>query len=396
MKKTIQVAVIALAVVTASPAFAMVSPAYAAGPTVVRASQGYLGVDLRDVSDEQVSALKLKEAHGAEIVHIDHDGPAAKAGLRERDVILQMNGTVIEGEEQLRRMLRETPAGRTVSFVISRDGQQQTLSAQLANRAEVEKKAWDERAVIVVPEAKSESYSYGNNFVGSEGAKIAPKGASHSFMGTTILLGSGYTGAVLDSMEPQLAEYFGVKADRGLLVRSVDANSPASAAGMHAGDVVVRVNQREVASRADWLKAVRENKGKPVTVVVLRDRHEQTLTMTPDSKKRSSAEPQVFFFNKEDMADADVMMAEIQPEMAKALAEAQKEFEALRASGALDKELLAAKEQASRDTEKFLKSPEFKLEMENARKQLDAPEFKKEIEELKKQIQEFAIQFDDN
>jgi serine protease Do len=102
-------------------------------------AQGYLGVDIRDVSADQMIALKLKEQRGAEIIRVDHDGPAGKAGLREHDVILQMNGKQIEGEDQLRRLLREIPAGRSVTIVLSRDGQQQTVTAQMANRETVER-----------------------------------------------------------------------------------------------------------------------------------------------------------------------------------------------------------------------------------------------------------------
>jgi S1-C subfamily serine protease len=59
---------------------------------------------------------------------------------------------------------------------------------------------------------------------------------------------------------------------------------------MHAGDVVVRANEKAVASSSDWTKAIKDSNGRPVTVVVLRDKKEQTLTLTPDSKKRSSLE----------------------------------------------------------------------------------------------------------
>jgi S1-C subfamily serine protease len=60
---------------------------------------------------------------------------------------------------------------------------------------------------------------------------------------------------------------------------------------MRAGDVVVRANELTLTSSSDWLKVVRENRGKPVHVVVLRDKKEQTLTLVPDTKKRSSVEP---------------------------------------------------------------------------------------------------------
>ncbi len=254
-----------------------------------RGSQGYLGVTTRDVSDDQVSVLKLKEARGAEIIHVDHDGPAGKAGLKEHDVIVQMNGQVIEGEEQLRRMLRETPPGRSVSLVISRDGLLQTVTAQMANREEVEKQAWEQHLTVPDPDPGSGYSHVGNGFMkaGSPSTVATPKG-HRDFLGTTMILSSSFTGAKLEVMGPQLAEFFGADGSAGLLVRSVDANSPAEIAGMRAGDVVVKVNSITVVSGNDWTKTVHENRGKSVTVLVLRDKQEKTLTLTPDGKKRSS------------------------------------------------------------------------------------------------------------
>jgi len=254
-----------------------------------RATQGYLGVDIRDVTEDQLGPLKLKEARGAEIIDVDHDGPACKAGLQLHDVILQMNGQAIEGQEQLRRMLRETPPGRTVSFVISRDGQQQTIATQMANREEVEREAWEQRYRVPAPEPQYGSMHTGNGFFKAAPPNLnasEPKG-HRDFLGMTMILSSSFTGAKLEVMGPQLAEFFGAQG-AGLLVRSVDAKSPAEAAGMKAGDVVVKVNQIPVASGNDWSKTIHENRGKPVAVVVLRDKRERTLTLVPDSKKRSS------------------------------------------------------------------------------------------------------------
>src|SRR5215470_13873014 len=94
----------------------------------------YLGVDIADVSSDRLSALKLKEEHGAEVTMVDQDAPAGKAGLKEHDVILSLNGAAVESAAQLRRMIRETPAGRVVALGISREGQPQTIKVQRANR----------------------------------------------------------------------------------------------------------------------------------------------------------------------------------------------------------------------------------------------------------------------
>src|SRR6185312_4847431 len=80
----------------------------------------YLGVDVVDITKERISALKLKDEHGVEVTMVDQDAPAGKAGLKEHDVILEFNGQRLEGEEELKRLIHETPAGRKVTLAISR------------------------------------------------------------------------------------------------------------------------------------------------------------------------------------------------------------------------------------------------------------------------------------
>jgi S1-C subfamily serine protease len=262
--------------------------AAAMGEAHGHAAQGYLGIDMRDVSEDQLGTLKLKEARGVEITNLDHDGPACKAGMRLHDVIQQMNGQVVENDDQLRRMLKDMPVGRSVTFVISRNGQTQTMTMQTADRRTIGLQAWEQH--YTVPAPGPSGVVRGNTFLDSKTANPMPAPKEHrDLLGTeTIILSSSFTGAKLEVMGPQLAEFFGATGGAGLLVRSVDGNSPAEEAGMKAGDVVVKINSISVANGTDWTKTVHDNRGKPVPVVVLRDKHEQTLTLTPDGKKRSS------------------------------------------------------------------------------------------------------------
>src|SRR2546423_12510384 len=82
----------------------------------------YLGVDITDVTSERLSALKLKEEKGVEVTMVDQDAPAGKAGIKEHDVILTLNGAALESGAQLRRMIRETPPGRVGTLGPRRDG----------------------------------------------------------------------------------------------------------------------------------------------------------------------------------------------------------------------------------------------------------------------------------
>jgi predicted metalloprotease with PDZ domain len=75
-----------------------------------------------EIDSERAKALNLKEVHGVEVKSVDHDSPAAKAGLKESDVVLEYNGQRIEGTEQFVRLVRETPVDRQVKLLVWRNG----------------------------------------------------------------------------------------------------------------------------------------------------------------------------------------------------------------------------------------------------------------------------------
>jgi serine protease Do len=258
-------------------------------------SQGYLGVDVKDVDPDRAAVLKLKNGHGVEIVALDHDAPAAKAGLRAHDIILQMNGERIEGCEQLKRLLRKQPPGRTVAFVIGRDGASPiNVSVQLADRVLLEQQAWSQHFSVPEPasvEPVSETQSNGSQVPDRQvdGAQSFVNGGSPGgshFMGT-LIPNSLYVGADVNPVRSQLADYFGVTSGTGLLVENVDSQSPASRAGLRAGDVILRVNSKPMITRNDWLKALRNNRGKQVQVTIIRNKQEQTLTMSAGTPKKN-------------------------------------------------------------------------------------------------------------
>src|SRR5689334_10369080 len=186
-------------------------------------SRSYLGVDIRDITQDRVGPLKLKEERGVEITMVDQDAPAGKAGLREHDVILDFNGTPVESEEQLRRMIRETPVGRTVTLGISRDGSPMKLSVQLAEHSKV----LTGRRIEIPPVPPIPDMDFGNRI-------DVPNVMVVRNLSPTL-------GVQTENLGQQLGDFFGVKNGEGVLVRSVEKGSPAEKAGVKAGDVIVRV-----------------------------------------------------------------------------------------------------------------------------------------------------------
>jgi len=95
---------------------------------------GWLGVESQEVSTEKAKELKLPAERGVLLGRVVPDSPAAKAGLKENDVITEINGQRVEGEAQFRRMIHEIPAGRSAQFTVWRDGRAQTIAVTLGRR----------------------------------------------------------------------------------------------------------------------------------------------------------------------------------------------------------------------------------------------------------------------
>lgn len=249
-------------------------------PEVYSYSSGgrsYLGVDIQDVTADRVGPLKLKEERGVEVTMVDQDAPAGKAGIKEHDVILQFNGAAVESEEQLRRMLRETPPGRNVTLGISRDGSPVNITLQLADRGKI---ATAVKPRVVIPPVQI--------------PQVEIPGFAIQMQTYSSILG-----AQTENLSRQLGEYFGVKDGEGVLVRSVEKGSAAEKAGLRAGDVIVRADNQKLSDRADLSHVLRNHReGGKLTLGIVRDKREQTITV--DLPNRGSDDSFKWEFPAED------------------------------------------------------------------------------------------------
>jgi len=248
---------------------------------------GNLGILFQNLSDERVASLHVKTGLGVEVIMVDHDGPAGKAGLQPHDVIVSLNGQAVPNADTLRRMIHDAGVGTGISMAVLRGGRQITVNATLAYRGEVEREA-AERMVAADPPT-GEDAPVVDEFGESDAANpVAPdtSSRSHKFL-AQVLHPTPFTGLMLETVGPQLAGFFGAPAGVGLLVVMVTPNSPAAAAGLRAGDVILKADSIEVKSTGGWARQLQASRGRGIALVVLRDKQEQHIMLIPELKKHS-------------------------------------------------------------------------------------------------------------
>ncbi len=242
---------------------------------VVTSNHGtsYLGVAVVDIDAERAKALNLKEERGVEVKSVKEDSPAAKAGIREGDVVLEFNGQRVEGTEQFVRLVHEIPSGRNCTLLLSRNGATQTLTAAVGLRRAGDMYFFDlEGGDAPMPAMPAMP-------------QVRIPDMPHNLMSWR----SSSLGIETESLGAQLAEFFGVK--EGVLVRAVLKDSTAEKAGFKAGDVIVKVDGEKVTTPREissLLHGTRAKKTFPVTVV--RNKKEMTINVTLDENGRNGRE----------------------------------------------------------------------------------------------------------
>ena len=178
-----------------------------AAPGQSTAPAGYLGLTVGGVTDERVKALSLQDTHGAEVRRVAEGSPAARAGIREGDVILDVNGRAVEDFRKFVEGTRATVPGTRVSLGVWRNGAKQTLTA----------------TVEALP--------------ASAAAPAAPVQSAAP---------AGYLGLTVGGVTDERVKALNLQDTHGAEVRRVAEGSPAARAGLRKGDVILDVNGRAV------------------------------------------------------------------------------------------------------------------------------------------------------
>src|SRR5581483_6823825 len=198
--------------------------------------RGYLGVVIQEVTPDLAKAFKVPPGKGALVGDVSPNGPAAKAGLKKGDVIVELNGKPIDGPNQLKLQIASMAPGSVAHLKILRDGQPQDVTVTLGE----------------LPEKNAES---------------APGGGSAE--------NSPLRGVQVDEITARVARELGLPATtKGVVVTDIDPGSPAADAGLRPGDVIQEINRQPVTSVSEYQRIVRQA-GKQ-SLVLLVNRHGNT------------------------------------------------------------------------------------------------------------------------
>ena len=229
----------------------------------------WLGVEAREVTAENAKELKLPAERGVVIGAVTEDSPAAKAGLKEKDVITEVNGQRVEGAAQFRRIIREIPAGRTVQLTVWRDGRSQTVTATLGKSEEMHRKWLSGGAAPGVFSFRMPEVEI------PDMPAIAGLGDELAILG-----GHPRLGIDGENLNGQLGSFFGAPDGEGILVRSVNSDSPAEKAGLKAGDVIVSFNGQPVHTLGELReKMAADAASQTAKLGVLRNHKQETLSV---------------------------------------------------------------------------------------------------------------------
>lgn len=252
------------------------------------AGGSYLGVQSENISNENFAKYKLSEPRGVGVTNVVKDSPASKAGLQKGDVITAFDGETVKSEGKLLRLISEVAPDQKARITVLRNGGEIELTATLGKRENTMFRPFgggDGKGLVIPPSRDElnqlrvppltppELELLQNRFPNSDNNFYA-FGQTGRKLGVTV-----------SPMSKQLADFFGASEDKGVLIDEVAENTPAAKAGLKAGDVILEIDGKAINNQADLVRAVNAKTEGEVTITILRDKQNQTLRATPESKK---------------------------------------------------------------------------------------------------------------
>ena len=223
---------------------------------------GFLGVYAEDISKENIARYNLNQVRGVGVTRIVKDSPAEKAGLKQGDVILRIDGENVTSVRKLNRVVSEIAPDQSVHVAVSRSGAEHEVTATMGRRS------------------NNEAFK---GLLRGNGGNWEWEGPTFNNDGpwTFALAGSRRIGISTTELTKQLADYFGVTGGKGVLVTSVSEDGPAAKAGLKAGDVITAVDGESVDASGDISRVINRKKEGEVTLTIIRNRTQQTMRVLP-------------------------------------------------------------------------------------------------------------------
>jgi serine protease Do len=203
-------------------------------------TRGWLGVSIQDVTPELAKYYGLKEDRGALVGDVFEGDPADKAGIKAKDVIVEVNGKKIQDSRDLSRVIAEIPVDNTVVVKVIREGSEKTFSITIVERTE------------------------------DREAQAMPSSAEQTALGMTVA-----------PVTPELAGRYGLSESEGIVVVAVEQESPAAEAEVEEGDLILEMDHKPVKTLDEYEQLVNEVKtGQTVSLLVKRRNGLVALNLT--------------------------------------------------------------------------------------------------------------------
>lgn len=213
--------------------------------------KGYLGVNIEKMSTGDREEFGVK--FGVLVTNVTKGEAAEKAGIKKYDVIQYFDDTIMRRPDDLIEIVRETKPGTQAKIKLIRDGKEKELTVTLG-------------------ELKVKDFSF--NWKDKDGKKFI------------FARGRAFLGVILQDLNKDLAEYFGVKENEGVLILKVSEDTPAEKAGLKAGDVMVKFNDKNISDAGDVIKILADlKKGDKADIQVIRHKNKKTVTVELDETK---------------------------------------------------------------------------------------------------------------